>query len=110
MRRWIPSSRPSPRSYAPAPPPNGRTLCERQIASATTPNEHTPAAIAVLPLVNLSADSGSGYVADGLTAEIINALTRSGLRVTALTSALIFKGRHADVRTIAESLHVANVI
>jgi TolB-like protein/DNA-binding SARP family transcriptional activator/Tfp pilus assembly protein PilF len=67
--------------------------------------------IVVLPLTNLNADRNDAYFADGMTDELINKLTRiPGLRVIARTSSFAFKGRHTDVRTIAESLGVSNVL
>jgi serine/threonine-protein kinase len=46
-----------------------------------------------------------------LTEELINALVRlPGLRVPARTSAFAFKGRHEDIRSIAESLNVSTVL
>ena len=50
--------------------------------------------IAVLPFMNLSADKENEYFSDGLAEEIINALTRiPGLKVTARTSAFVFRGK-----------------
>ncbi len=67
--------------------------------------------LAVLPFANLSADKENEYFSDGLAEEIINALAQvPGLRVIARTSAFAFKGKHEDVRRIAESLGVANVL
>jgi len=52
-------------------------------------------AIAVLPFQNLSAEKEDEYFSDGLTEEIINALTKiAGLRVTACTSAFAFGARN----------------
>lgn len=43
--------------------------------------------IAVLPFVNMSSDKETEYFSDGMTEEIINALTKiQGLKVTARTS------------------------
>lgn len=67
--------------------------------------------IAVLPFVNLSADKDNEYFSDGLTEEIINALTQvPALKVIARTSAFAFKGKQQDVRQIAEALGVANIL
>jgi TolB-like protein/tRNA A-37 threonylcarbamoyl transferase component Bud32/Tfp pilus assembly protein PilF len=69
------------------------------------------ASIAVLPFANISGDPEQEYFSDGLTEEIINALVRiPGLRVIARTSAFAFKGRNTDVRRIAETLGVSNVL
>ena len=67
--------------------------------------------IAVLPFANLSADKDNEYFADGLTEEIIIALTQvSGLKVTARTSAFAFRGKDQDIRQIAETLRVRTVL
>jgi serine/threonine-protein kinase len=67
--------------------------------------------IAVLPFANLSADKENEYFGDGLADEIINALTQvPALRVIARTSAFAFRGKQEDVRHIAETLGVANIL
>lgn len=67
--------------------------------------------IAVLPFVNLSADPDNEYFSDGITEEIINALTRvQGLKVIARTSSFAFKNQNIDIRTIAGQLGVATVL
>jgi TolB-like protein len=67
--------------------------------------------IAVLPFENISSDRENEYFSDGLAEEIINALTRiSDLKVIARTSAFAFKGKHQDIRRIAETLGVAHVL
>lgn len=67
--------------------------------------------IAVLPLLNLSNDPDNEYFSDGMTEEIINALTKiNGLKVTARTSSFAFKGREYDVREIGEKLGVQMVL
>ena len=67
--------------------------------------------IAVLPFINMSSDKENEYFSDGLAEEIINALTHvENLRVTARTSAFVFRGAQQDVRKIGETLNVANVL
>lgn len=71
---------------------------------------HVPS-IAVLPFVNLSSDPENEYFSDGLAEEIINALTKvENLRVTARTSAFVFRGGRQDIGHIGEALNVANVL
>jgi len=51
------------------------------------------------------------YFSDGLAEEIINALVKvPNLRVIARTSAFAFKGQNTDIRKIAETLGVANIL
>lgn len=67
--------------------------------------------IAVLPFVNMSADPENEYFSDGITEEIINALTTvKGLKVIARTSSFAFKNKNIDVRTIGEQLGVSTVL
>ena len=80
-------------------------------ARAKSPPERTPPSIAVLPFANLSADPENEYFSDGMSEEIINALTKlNGLRVVARTSAFAFKGRNEDIREIGRKLHVEHVL
>lgn len=63
--------------------------------------------IAVLPFENISPEPSQEYFSDGLTDEIINALTHiQSLKVIARTSAFAFKGRYEDVRIIGKELDV----
>ena len=67
--------------------------------------------IAVLPFVNMSADPENEYFSDGITEEIINALTTvKGLKVIARTSSFAFKNKNIDVRTIGDQLGVSTVL
>jgi len=70
-----------------------------------------PPSIAVLPFANMSGDKEQEYFSDGLAEEIINALVKiPGLKVIARTSAFAFKGQNTDVRKIAETLGVDNIL
>jgi TolB-like protein/Tfp pilus assembly protein PilF len=67
--------------------------------------------IVVLPLINMSADPENEYFADGITEEIINALTQiRDLHVVARSSAFSFKGKHIDPRAVGEQLNVRTVL
>ena len=67
--------------------------------------------LAVLPFVNMSADPENEYFSDGITEELLNALTKvDGLQVTSRTSAFAFKGKHDDVREIAIKLNVDKIL
>ena len=71
----------------------------------------TPASAAVLPFADLSPGHDQEYFSDGLTEELITALSRiEGLRVTARTSSFQYKGRQVDVREIGRQLGVASVL
>lgn len=68
--------------------------------------------IAVLPLENLSGNPEDEYFSDGMTDELMTALSSvPGLRVASRTSAFVFKGsRNADVREIGRRLNVMTVL
>lgn len=70
-----------------------------------------PKTIAVLPLIDISPGGGNEYLGDGLAQELSSRLARvPGLRIASRTSAFAFKGRSADVRTIAQILGVRHVL
>jgi adenylate cyclase len=67
--------------------------------------------IAVLPFVNMSSDTENEYFSDGITEELLNALTKvEGLLVTARTSSFQFKGQSQDVREIGKQLGVETIL
>jgi eukaryotic-like serine/threonine-protein kinase len=67
--------------------------------------------IAVLPFVNMSGDKEQEYFSDGLTEEIINALTQiPELKVIARTSSFAFRNKEQDIRRIAEALSVTSIL
>ncbi len=67
--------------------------------------------LAVLPFVNMSADPENEYFSDGITEELLNALTKvDGLQVTSRTSAFAFKGKNVDIRDIGIQLNVDKVL
>ena len=67
--------------------------------------------LAVLPFVNRSADADNQYFSDGLSEDLINALTAlPGLQVASRTSAFRFRGSDLDIRAIGEQLNVATVL
>jgi TolB-like protein/tetratricopeptide (TPR) repeat protein len=67
--------------------------------------------IAVLPFRNLSSDSENEYFSDGVTEEIINALTKvDGLNVIARSSSFMFKCRDIDAREVGNQLNVSYIL
>jgi len=80
-------------------------------ADLSSSGNRTKKSIAVLPFVNMSSDPENEYFTDGITEEILNALVKfDDLKVTARTSAFVFKGRHEDVREIGRTLNVGAVL
>ncbi|PHN08637.1 helix-turn-helix domain-containing protein [Flavilitoribacter nigricans] len=67
--------------------------------------------IAVLPFVNMSAREENEYFSDGMTEEIINALTKiKNLKVTSRTSSFFFKGKNIPIPEIGRELNVSTVL
>ena len=67
--------------------------------------------VAVLPFVNMNRDEESEFFCDGITEDIINALTKvEGLRVAARSTSFQFKGESPKVREVGESLGVSAVL
>jgi TolB-like protein/Flp pilus assembly protein TadD/predicted Ser/Thr protein kinase len=67
--------------------------------------------IAVLPFTDMSPEKNQEYFVDGLSEELLAALSRlRGLRVAARTSAFAFKGKHEDIREIGRKLNVTTLL
>ncbi len=67
--------------------------------------------IAVLPFVNMSQDPKQDFFCDGITDEIITALSRvPGLFVIARTSTFTYKGKSVKVKQVSEELGVRYVL
>ncbi len=67
--------------------------------------------IAVLPFVNMSGDSEQEYFSDGITEDIITALSRiRWFFVIARNSTFAYKGTSPDVRRVAKDLGVRYVL
>jgi len=67
--------------------------------------------IAVLPFRNMSSDKENEYFSDGITEEIINALTKvEGLNVIARSSAFTFKNQDIDPLKVRDRLGVAYIL
>ena len=102
--------------------PDSASAIVRALETTPTPNAGAPTrvtppapvaaqAIAVLPFSNMSGDPENEYFSDGITDDIIGALTPvKGLRVAARTSAFAYKGKSADLATIGRTLGVTTVL
>ena len=67
--------------------------------------------IAVLPFVNLSGDPKQEFLSDGMTEEIITALSKvPRLFVIARNSTFIYKGKPVKVKQVSEELGVRYVL
>lgn len=84
-----------------------QTMQARSIES----QEFELSSVAVLPFSNLGDAADSDYFTDGLSEELIIALSRvEGLRVAARRSSFAFKDSQEDVRVIGEKLEVDAVL
>jgi serine/threonine protein kinase/Tfp pilus assembly protein PilF len=80
-------------------------------SSRTVVSTNLSPSIAVLPFVNMSGDADNEYFSDGLSEDLINALSRlPGLQVASRTSAFRFRGSDLDIRQIGRQLEVAAIV
>ena len=71
----------------------------------------SPVRLAVLPFENASPDPADGYFADGLTQEVIAAISKiRGLRVIARTSVHDYRQGRSSVSRVGSELGVASVL
>ena len=67
--------------------------------------------IVVLPFANMSADAEQEYFADGITEDLITALSKiSGLFVIARNSSFTYKGKAVEVKKVSRELGVRYVL
>jgi len=67
--------------------------------------------IGVLPFANMSADADNEYFSDGITEEILNALSRiPTIKVAARTSSFALKGKSLSIGEIGQHLNVRTVL
>src|SRR5687767_1634252 len=77
-------------------------------SAAEAPASH---GIAVLPFLDMSGKKDQGYLADGVTEEILNTLSQAAnLRVISRTSSFALRNETLDVPQIAARLDVAYVL
>ncbi len=92
-------------------PVHWEEVIEEGDMSEFSPTKETKRSIAVLPFVNMSNDPEQEYFCDGMTEEIINALSHvENLKVIARTSAFMFKGKNEDIREIGKKLDVETLL
>jgi TolB-like protein len=104
---WLVLGRPA----ADAAGPNSSFEVTAAGAPAAANDAASDRSIAVLPFEDMSEAGDKEYFSDGLSEELIDALARvEGLQVAARTSSFAFKDGGEDIRAIADSLGVANVL
>jgi adenylate cyclase len=81
------------------------------VAAVPPPTQRPALSICVLPFANMSGDAEQEYFSDGISEDIITDLSKvSALAVTSRNSAFQFKGRHVDLRQVAQQLGVSHVL
>ena len=79
-------------------------------AAPNDPESRKPS-IAVLPFANMSSDVEQGFLADGLTEDLITALsTNRHLSVAARTTTFAYKGISIDIREVGRELNARYVV
>jgi adenylate cyclase len=96
-------------------PSSGKTTATSQATVASKQKMPLPLpdklSIAVLPFVNVSGDKEQEYFSDGLTDEIINAVSKlRNVFVIARNSSFAYKGKNVNVKQVAEELGVQYVL
>ena len=87
------------------PPPRG------EMERGTKPRVEAGPRIAVLPLVDMGADARDEYFVDGMTEELITALSQlPNLKVIARTSVMRYKGREKGAAEIGRELGVDSLV
>jgi TolB-like protein len=70
-----------------------------------------PHSIAVLPFVNMSGDDKDAYLGDGISGEILSALSQlPGLKVIGRASSFQFRGRDVDAVKVGTALTVRSLL
>ncbi len=103
---WVTFGRSTPSRVADtSPPASGTSVAAR--ASYVKPSEDPRPAIAVLAFVDMSPQHDQDYFSDGISEEILTALSKiRDLRVAARSTAFGFKGRDLDLKKVGEQLGV----
>ena len=84
---------------------------EPAAATAASPELPDKPSIAVLPFVNMSGDPEQEYFADGISEDIITALSKiSQLFVIARNSSFTFKGKTVRIQEVSKNLGVRYVL
>jgi len=80
----------------------------RATSATFAPPRHS---VAVLPFSNLSGDPKQDYFCDGMTEQVINALSQNdAMKVISRTSSFSFKGQDAVIGAIARRLNVEAIL
>jgi len=87
------------------------SIRDSETPAAALPARPDIATTAVLPFANLGPNPDHEYFSDGLTEELIHALTKlPGMRVVAWNTAARMRDRQQDIRAIGQELKVDTVL
>jgi non-specific serine/threonine protein kinase len=107
----------APRTPAPAGAHAVRPAPSSTTDSTAEPSQRPPAigseraSLAVLPFTSLSADKEDGYLAAGITAELVSALSGiPDLRVASHLAAARFQGSSVDLPAVASALNIRYIL
>jgi TolB-like protein len=107
--RFTAAVREEQRPASPQPQQTGTSIAAEYRCPAVIHRDRP--SIAVLPFANMSGDPEQDHFADGMSEEIITALSHcSRLFVTARNSSFTYKGRAVDVRQVGRELGVRYVL
>jgi TolB-like protein/tetratricopeptide (TPR) repeat protein len=80
-------------------------------AGSLVPGALLEKSVAVLPLVNLSGDEKDNYLGDGISGEILSALSKlPGLKVIGRASSFQFRDRDVDAVKVGRALNVRSLL
>ena len=92
-------------------PPDPETIREETVSVTEPEPVIDENSIAVLPFINMSSETNQEYFSDGLSEELLNVLAKvDGLNVASRTSSFIYKNETRNIRQIARTLRVANIL
>ena len=95
----------------PAVAPAARAMEKTAALPSSGTRPKTTRSVAVLPFVNMSRDEENEYFSDGISDDILSALTKiKGLRVAARNSSFQYKGRTPDIHEVGRKLKVDAVL
>jgi len=100
--------------FRPAPPPVGvvsKKASAPESVQKAPPSVPAEPSIAVLPFANISGDQKEDYLSDGITEQIIMALSKvPQMLVIARNSVFTYKGKPVMVQQVSEELRVRYVL
>lgn len=102
---------PSTAKLAPSSPAAKPIASAKTVALAVPARNIPEKSVAVLPFANESGDRDQQFFSDGLSEDLINALSQfAELKVISRNSAFQFRDSHADSQAIGEKLGVAHLL